>query len=309
MSLHLIEPYRYGQLNLDNIVYSKTKQLNQKKIIYIKYNDNSHMNQFVFQCPTLLNINKPQVASDEYHELEIPITTQDSNKQQNFIDFLEKLDDKIINDNKNNDWTSDMTSNIKYKRMLKETNNEHILKLKLIKSKDFETNLQTDSNKRLKPSDIPLNTWCKILLEVYAVVINMKFNTYNILIRPIIISFKEKFQYNYSLIEDSDENDDDNVLDTEVNNIFLKQVVQPKVSINTYSDVKQSNNQEILSSVVLHNVSNDLDKQEHKPELLSLVKTLDEPKIVIPLIFNNKYDTDTSSSSDKLVLSDTTTSE
>jgi hypothetical protein len=238
--MNLREPYRYKQLNLDNIIYSKPKQLSNKKIIYVKYNDNNTMNQLVFQCPTLLNINKPTYATDEYQELEIPITTQDKDKQQQFIDFIQSIDDKVVKDATSGRYDWNCNSNITYKKILKESN---LLKLKVIKSKDFETLIQSESNKKIKPNDIPVNTWCKILLEVYAIVVNNKTNTYNILLRPIIISFKEKMVYNYSVIDCSDDEEDDNVLDTEVNNIFFKQ--NNKVSDNTYSEV----NKDIISSV------------------------------------------------------------
>lgn len=281
--MNLREPYRYNNIDLDNMTYSKTKQLNQKRIVYIKYNDRNNMNQLVFQCPTLYNSMKPHRVSDEYYDLEMPIITQDKNKQEQFINFLENLDNKVIKDSSMNDWLVN-TNDMKYKKILKDSDtNSKVLKLKIIKSKDFETIIQSDSNRKLHPRDINTNIWCKILLEVYAVVVNMKTNVFNILMRPIILSFKEKQEYNYSVIDESD-NEDDNVLDTEVNNIFLKQSDNLQVS---------NNNIDILSSVIQPRVVNNNSQNEH-------IRMFEQ---------QHMHDNYTSSSSDKLVLSDTTTSD
>jgi hypothetical protein len=293
--MNLREPYRYSNINLDNIMYSKTKQLNQKRIIYIKYNDSNNMNQLVFQCPTLYNSMKPQKVSDEYYDLEMPIITQDKNKQDSFINFLENLDNKITKDSTTNNWLVD-TNDMKYKKILRDSDtNSKVLKLKIIKSKDFETIIQSDSNRKLNPRDINTNIWCKILLEVYAVVVNMKTNVYNVLLRPIILSFKEKQEYNYSVIDESD-NEDDNVLDTEVNNIFLKQ------SDNNLQT--SSNNVDILSSVIQPRVSNNI--QANNMQLNNMQANNEHRRMFEQLHMHDNY---TSSSSDKLVLSDTTTSD
>ena len=298
--MNLREPYRYNNIDLDNITYSKTKQLNQKRIVYIKYNDRNNMNQLVFQCPTLYSSMKPQRVSDEYYDLEMPIITQDKNKQDSFINFLENLDNKIIKDSTTYDWLTN-TNDMKYKKILKDSDtNTKVLKLKIIKSKDFETIVQSDSNRKLHPRDINTNIWCKILLEVYAVVVNMKTNVYNVLLRPIILSFKEKQEYNYSVIDESEE-EDDNVLDTEVNNIFLKQ---------SDNNLQTNNDIDILSSVIQPRVSNNMQAnsmQLNNNNQVNNMQANNEHRRMFERL--NVHDNYTSSSSDKLVLSDTTTSD
>ena len=59
---------------------------------------------------------------------------------------------------------------------------------------------------------------------------------------------KEKQEYNYSVIDESEE-EDDNVLDTEVNNIFLKQ---------SDNNLQTNNDIDILSSVIQPRVSNNI---------------------------------------------------
>ena len=53
------EPIKLSKVNFDNIVYTSIKENNRKKIIYLKYKDKSKISNFVFQTPTLLNINNP----------------------------------------------------------------------------------------------------------------------------------------------------------------------------------------------------------------------------------------------------------
>ena len=48
-------------------------------VIYIDYENKP----LVFQCPTLLNDNLPIKITDDYYELEIPLITQEKNKQNN----------------------------------------------------------------------------------------------------------------------------------------------------------------------------------------------------------------------------------
>lgn len=218
-------PYRISQIDLNKIVYTKIKNLEKKRIIYIKYADKGKQNQLVFQPPSLLNLYEPVKISEEYHEIEFPLISQEKDKAIKFINFMESLDDKIINDAKINSklWFSSLvdSSAIKYKRTIKESevHKDGMLKIKIIKNIDFETLIQNNSKKRITIKDIPQNTWCKMLLEVYAIIINQN-GTFSLFIRPIILSFKPKEinNYNYNFLEDSDEE----IPDSDINNLFIK---------------------------------------------------------------------------------------
>ena len=89
---------RLQEINLNKINYVKIKNLDSKKQIYIDYENKP----LVFQCPTLLNDNLPIKITDDYYELEIPLITQEKNKQNSLIDFLKNLDSKIVQDANNN---------------------------------------------------------------------------------------------------------------------------------------------------------------------------------------------------------------
>lgn len=238
------EPYRIHQIDFDNIVYTKIKSSESKKIIFMKYKEKNKEKPFVIQCPTLLNINKPLKINDEYHELEIPIITQEKNKSSNLVDFFEDLDRKVVQDAKSNSkiWFNEVKNKdlIRYKKIIKESDyyKDGILRIKIIKNFDFETLLQIADKKRITIKEIPNNSWCKMLLEIYAVVINFQNNNFYVFLRPIILSFKEKqiVNYNYKLFEDSDEELD--IPDTELNGLFLKSVGRNKNDNITSSQIK-----------------------------------------------------------------------
>ena len=80
-----------------------------------------------------------------------------------------------------------------------------------------------NNKNKLNVEDIPTNSWVKMILEVYAIWINE--NGFGLFVRPILISFqiKDQLDYNYKLMEDSDEID--NIIHTtnEIDNsIFIK---------------------------------------------------------------------------------------
>jgi len=230
------EPYRIHQINFDNLSFNKIKTVYNtnntiilKKIITIKYNDKNVQKPLVIQIPTLLNENLPMKAKD-YHDLEIPLITEDKNKVVNLINFFENLDNKIISEAKKNSklWFDKIPSKncVKYKRIIKDSDRykDGVLRLKIIKKLDFETLLQIENKKRINISEIPSNTWCKILLEIFAIVINYETNSFSLFLRPIVLSFKEKeiIKYNYKILDDTD-SDKDDIPDTEFSSVFMKQ--------------------------------------------------------------------------------------
>jgi hypothetical protein len=226
------EPYRIHQINLNNLIYTKIKNTDTKKIIFIKYEENKKKNPLVIQLPSLLNVNDASKITNEYHELEVPLITQESDKAPLLFNFLEDLDKKIMNDAKINShmWFDTLMTkeSINYKKIVKESDAfpNGVIKIKIIKNNDFETMLQIENKNKINASNIPTNYWCKMLIEVYAIVVNSQNNTFSLFLRPIILSFKEKQAkiYNYKFLEDSDsEKDEMDVPDSELSSIFMKQ--------------------------------------------------------------------------------------
>ena len=57
-SQKIVTPYRISDINPENIVYSKTKEGSNKKILYLKYKDNNQDMPLTFQTPSLENFEK-----------------------------------------------------------------------------------------------------------------------------------------------------------------------------------------------------------------------------------------------------------
>ncbi len=223
------EPLRTGNIDFNKIVYPKTKNGGNKKLVVIKYNDKSKLKNFVFQTPTLLNLFKPELNGN-YADIEVGLVGKEKNKVSKFKKFLNELENKIKEDAQSHaaSWFNlDMDEpTINFQKVIRDSEkySEGTIKIKIIKNNDFETMLQLNNNKRIGINNIPEDSWCKMILECYGVWINSN-NDFGIFFRPILISFtpKEKEVYNYKFLEDSDEENDVEIPDTEVNhNIFMK---------------------------------------------------------------------------------------
>ena len=286
------EPYRLSNINLLNIVYTNIKQTDTKKIILIKYQDKNKLRNFVFQTPTLLNINEPKLFLKDdngYGEIEVALYNTNNNKINKLLNFFRDLSHKITSDaQEHSDWFYN-TQPIQFQKIVRksDTFKNGTIKLKLLKNNNFETIIQKNNKQKIKMDMLTGNTLIKILLEVYAIWINQN-NDYGVFLRPILVSYN-KDSYNYKFIPDSDdEYDDDEIPDTEINNnIFLK-------SINIDHDETSSNIE--YNTIVSYNTSesNDLNNNkisEHKDE--SLIEEKEE-------LYKNDLDINNLSDDDEL---------
>lgn len=215
------EPYKTWNINIDNIVYKNQKETKNKKIIFVKYEDDENLKNMVFQLPTLNN----SIALSD-NEIEIDIDINNYERGNKIIEFLNLIDTKVIKDAKiyANTWFSHVKdkSKINYHHILKSVNNDnYTLKLKIIDSKDFKTNLilNNDNENKLDIHNLPTDGKLKLILEFYAIWIDG--NNFGILLRPVVISFINEIEadYNYKILEDSDsENDELFIRSTEINN-------------------------------------------------------------------------------------------
>ena len=226
---------RLQEINLNKINYFKIKNLDSKKQIYIDYENKP----LVFQCPTLLNDNLPIKITDDYYELEIPLITQEKNKQNNLIDFLKNLDSKIVEDANNNVnlWFNENNMSYFFKTIVKDSEKykKGVIKLKIIKTIKFESIL-LENNKQININDILKDWWVKLLLEIHSIIINNENKTFYLFLRPHVFSFKDKqIKSNYNFLEDSDSNEE--IPDSDINNLFLKQTK------NNKSNEKQTSSQ------------------------------------------------------------------
>lgn len=218
-------PYRISDIKYENIRYVEKKKTPTKNIIYIKYEENNKLNNFVIQTPSLRNINNI-ISRNGVGELDIPLIGQNKEKTDLFIGFLNNLDKQVINDAKiNTDWFDDFhnDNDIKYQKCIRSSDDfkNGMVKIKLLRNDNFETIIQKRNKSVITFDENVVDSWVKMILEVYALWINE--NGFGIFLRPILVSFTpfEKIQYNYSFIEESE---DEDVINTVTNeSIFIKQ--------------------------------------------------------------------------------------
>lgn len=283
------EPLRTSNVDFSKIVYPKTRANQNKKIVLVKYNDRSKLKNFVFQTPTLLNISKP-VFANGYAEIEVALVGKEKAKVSKFIKFLNELENKVKADAQYNGsaWFNnieDENQTVNFQKIVRESDDysNGTIKIKIIKNNDFETMVQLNNNKRISIESIPEDSWCKMILECYAVWINAN-NDFGLFFRPVLVSFtpREKEVYNYKFIEDSDdENDNDNVFeipDTEINsNIFMK--IDPRNKNKTKSN-------ETTSQLDLQELVEQLESDNEQPNTSDIKLSI----INVPGINLNKKD-------------------
>jgi hypothetical protein len=300
------EPLRTSNIDFSKIVYPKERTNQNKKIILIKYNEKNKLKNFVFQTPTLLNLYKPQFANG-YAEIEVALTGKEKSKVTKFINFLNELENKVKSDAQfhASNWFNIDNNNqtINFQKIIRESDNfpNGTIKIKIIKNNDFETLLQLNNSKRIDPDNISENSWCKMILECYAVWINAN-NDFGLFFRPILVSFTPKEIYNYKFIEDSDEDNENDfeIPDTEVNgNIFMKidQRNRTKIKVN------ESTSQLELNELVNQLMSDEQPNVNTSEINLSIINApginINRKENILDInIQNNHFSQSTSSSSD-----------
>ena len=86
------DPFLFEEIDFKNICFTKIKETKTKKIIYLKYKNNSKLDNLVIQTPTLWSIKKPVKIGDNIYDLEIPLIGKRESRVKLFTNFLIKLD-------------------------------------------------------------------------------------------------------------------------------------------------------------------------------------------------------------------------
>ena len=86
----MVEPYKFSEINLNKLIYSKPKQSGSKKVVLIKYNDNDKARNLVFQTPTIYNLTEPDIKKG-YGEIEVALHGKERNKTDDFNSFLSQI--------------------------------------------------------------------------------------------------------------------------------------------------------------------------------------------------------------------------
>ena len=210
-----MEPLKIHNINLDNIVYYKTKKYKNYKIILMKYKEENKINNFVFQTSKILNLN----PVDNYEKSLLLSLNNKSQGTTELSKFIKQLEEKIKTDiSQNTPWlyNNDNNYNIIFQRLIRDNN---CIKIKLINNSDLKTLFKLN-NKNIDNIKLNNECYCKLILECYGIWINSQ-NNFSIYLRPIVVSFNNTEQlYDYKFASDSSSSSDNdiNIIDSFTNN-------------------------------------------------------------------------------------------
>ena len=249
-------PFKIEEINFDNLIYKDIKSNSRKTVVFLKYKKKNTLKNFVIQTPSFLNINKAETSNGKHYDLDIPLYGKRDDKVKEFVNFLKKLDEKIIFDAKINSsaWFNnfDITEEINYQEIIRKSDNKKfnngIFRVKIIKNDDFNTMLQINNQAKINPDSIPVNSWVKMIIEVQAIWINK--NGFGLFLKPILISFNPIEIKKYRFIDDSEDEVDD-IIDSE-NSVFIN------------AEKKDSNQNEETSVLRINSVEDSLEIESKK---------------------------------------------
>jgi hypothetical protein len=218
--MSVLSPLNINLIEFKNIKTIKTKIIGNSKIIFLKYDDVN----FVVQ---LSNLSISDVIDSNVIEFNVT--------HNNIISFFNELDDNIIKLAKNNSqlWFNGNNS-INYKSILNENST---IKLKLCDNENLKTILSFNDECINDFSELSNfdNIKVKLILEIYA--IQIKSNIFNLILRPINIALTSNNLYNYTFLEE----DNDDELSNVDNNEELSNVDNNDESSNNESENNESN--------------------------------------------------------------------
>lgn len=273
--LSSITPYNLNEINFDKIVFDPIKKKNGKKIIPVKYINNTNL---VFQTPKLYFNNKFK-HYDSHDEIEIYLEGPNNTETGLFIDFLNKIEDTIkkISSTYVSEWFDNSQNSINFQKIIRTSNDKKncgSLKLKIIKTKDFETKL-IHNNKNISVNEIPNDAQSKLIIEFFAVWINDT-NDFGIFFRPVIISFDiiKINNYNYNFIED-DDSDEMYVPDTDFENSSFLKIFGNKGNVDgstqniakLYNDMTSSTGNVDASNTSLYNIKENTEEDDDQEDI------------------------------------------
>lgn len=228
--------YKLKEIDLARVCYSKPRGKGDRQAVLISYDDPKKGKQpLVFQTPELKNVNKLEkkgkVDGLVYYDLDIPLYTDNTKNQKQvaeFVDFLKRLDAKLVEDGRkfSTKWFSGK-DNVRYKSVIRRSSVEDdvhkngLVRLKLLRSKDFNTLVFNDDKDPVDPETSIKTEGCYLtsILEFAGLWVN-KDGGYGPSIRPTQMRVTYRQPNKYSFIEDSDEdteyNCDDICGDTEI---------------------------------------------------------------------------------------------
>jgi hypothetical protein len=266
MEIVNLKPYLPKDFNLDSIVYSNVhNEGNNKKSIFLY--DTEPGKKIYIQSPELVNIISLNKKT-KYYELNLPLYGKKKKHISSFVEFIQKLDNKIMSDAKlnKNTWFDESNTNVRYRSLIKNIHNDYIDTVEfksgmfengIIKLKINEATCVSLNDKIIKPDELKINHDIKTIFQIYAIWIsNSLFGLY---LKPVKINQKLKIVEQIDFILSDSEND--TVYNTDIENLSDEQdndsESESEKQENNSDDEKNNSDDEEDNSDDEENNSND----------------------------------------------------
>ncbi len=271
------KPFKISEIDFDKLLYSDPVKRNTKKNIMFRYSHNGEQKQFLIQTPELVCIEKPKIINNIY-EITLELRSKSQKKVNNFINFINKLDSKIINLSQSNESWFNGGNGIYHKIIRDDPKYKNgILKLKVKNSINLSKLLKVSKDGQKQKSsidNITANSRVKVVLDVFGLWIKPgkeNSNYFGIYLKPLLIDFKEDIEEEISFIEDSDSENNNDVLDTEIE-ARNEEEIENNTETSLLKMVDTPNLQEVVNNVEEINkvTSESSEKKDNKPITLTL---------------------------------------
>ena len=236
-------PFNIRDIKLDKIIFSKASLNENSKNIYLKYNNNGKLSRFLIQT-TELEIKDIQASTNDVTIILVNLKSNNNKKLNNFVNFIYKLDNHIIETGKSNpEWF--YSNNVKFKGLIRQDADCDIPYLKLKIKNYMLKNLQVTYDKQSEKKsfkDLKKHDNIKLVLDIFGLWVNK--NGFGLYLKPVLIDIRDSNELTF--YESSEDND---IIDTEINIDALETPLNLMIESPTKISMTEINDEKISSDL------------------------------------------------------------
>ena len=236
-------PFNIRDIKLDKIIFSKASLNENSKNIYLKYNNNGKLSRFLIQT-TELEIKDIQASTNDVTIILVNLKSNNNKKLNNFVNFIYKLDNHIIETGKSNpEWF--YSNNVKFKGLIRQDADCDIPYLKLKIKNYMLKNLQVTYDKQSEKKsfkDLKKHDNIKLVLDIFGLWVNK--NGFGLYLKPVLIDIRDSNELTF--YESSEDND---IIDTEKNIDALETPLNLMIESPTKISMTEINDEKISSDL------------------------------------------------------------
>lgn len=229
--------YKCNEVEMERIVLSQPDTRTGAGLIYIQYDEEGRRRPLIVEMPEIYVAEDMRAIESRYvtHELILPLKGKKRRETERMRSFFNELDEKMIEEGKKNLKTWPFKKKeVRYK-MLVRTAEEYkngIIKVKLVKSKNFRTRVFDEEKKLLKEQEyekkVRAGDYVRMILEIVSIWIQG--GVFGIYMRPHQLKLKPTAVKSKILQTDEDDieieqEDEENIIEEEDRMMLIGQPI------------------------------------------------------------------------------------